>query len=72
MKTAHFTLTPKPPYSFDLTAGYLAYFQGRYGADRFEDGVFSRLLDIDGKLALLVRTPLVSIASINSTKSNKW
>ena len=53
METARFTLTPKPPYSFDLTAGYLAYFQGHYGADRLEDGVFSRLLDIDGKLALL-------------------
>ena len=53
METSHFKLTPKPPYSFDLTAGYLAYFQGHYGADRLEDGVFSRLLDIDGKLALL-------------------
>ncbi len=53
METARFTLTPKPPYSFELTAGYLTYFQGRYGADRFEDGAFSRLLEIDGKLALL-------------------
>ncbi len=53
VETARFTLTPAPPYSFDLTAGYLAYFQGHYGADRLEDGVFSRLLDIDGKLVLL-------------------
>ena len=53
VETSRFTLTPTPPYSFDLTAGYLAYFQGHYGADRLEDGVLSRLLDIDGKLALL-------------------
>ena len=53
METSRFTLTPTPPYSFDLTAGYLAYFQGHYGADRLEDGVFSRLLDVGGKLALL-------------------
>ncbi len=53
VETARFTLTPKPPYSFGFTAGHLTYFQGRYGADRFEDGAFSRLLEIDGKLALL-------------------
>ena len=52
MKTHTSTLKPVAPYSFELTAGYLAYFRGRYGADRFEGGVFSRLLDIDGKLVL--------------------
>ena len=52
MATARFSLAPKPPFSFELTAGYLAYFRGRYGADQFEGGVFRRLLDFDGKLVL--------------------
>ena len=52
MKTHTFALKPVAPYSFELTAGYLAYFRGRYGADRFEGGVFRRLLDFDGKLVL--------------------
>ena len=52
METARFTLTPKSPYSFGLTAGYLTYFQSRYGADQFEGGIFRRLLEFDGKLVL--------------------
>ena len=52
MQQATFTLTPSPPYDFDLTAGYLAYFRGRYAADTFEDGTFRRLLDLRGQLAL--------------------
>ncbi|MCH8207072.1 MAG: DNA-3-methyladenine glycosylase 2, partial [Chloroflexi bacterium] len=47
-----FVLRPRPPYDFDLTAGYLTYFRGRYGADAFEDGTFRRLLDVGGSLAL--------------------
>ena len=48
------TLRPAPPYDFDLTAGYLAYFLGRYAADTFEDGAFRRLLDLGEGLALVV------------------
>jgi DNA-3-methyladenine glycosylase II len=47
-----FVLRPRPPYDFDLTAGYITHFRGRYGADTFEDGVFRRLLNVGGLLAL--------------------
>ena len=47
-------LRPAAPYDFDLTAGYLAYFVGRYAADTFEDGTFRRLLDLGNRLALAV------------------
>ena len=49
---ASFDLSPAPPYDFELTAGYLTYFTGRYGADIFERGTFRRLLDLGGVLAL--------------------
>jgi len=38
------TLRPIQPYNFNLTAGYHTYFQGVYAADRFENGVYRRLL----------------------------
>ena len=47
-----FTLSPSPPYDFELTAGYATYFAGRYGADIFEGGTFRRLLDLNGVLVL--------------------
>jgi DNA-3-methyladenine glycosylase II len=50
---ATFALKPIPPYDFELTAGYLAYFRGRYAADSFEDGVLRRLLDLSGRLSLV-------------------
>lgn len=46
------TIVPVPPYDFDLTAAYATYFRGRYGTDSFENGVFRRLLDVDGVLFL--------------------
>ena len=49
---ASFTLSPAPPYDFELTAGYATYFTGRYGADIFEGGTFRRLLDLNGILVL--------------------
>ncbi len=52
MQQATFTLEPKPPYDFDLTANYVVYNRGRYGADIFEDGELRRLLDIGDTLAL--------------------
>ena len=44
------SLSPKPPYDFDLTASYAVYFRGRYGTETYDDGVFRRLLEIDGSL----------------------
>ena len=52
MNQKTFRLAPTPPYDFDLTAGYLTYFRGRYAAERYEAGVFRRLLESDGKLLL--------------------
>ena len=46
------TIKPKAPFDFDLTAGYHTYFQGRYGSDSLADGVYRRLLDLEGDLVL--------------------
>ena len=53
MPTTTLTLRPTPPYDFDLTAAYHTYFQGRSGADNLDEGVYRRLLDLDGRLALV-------------------
>jgi len=47
------TIAPTPPYDFDLTAGYATYFRGHYGAERYREGVFRRLLDCRGHLCLV-------------------
>ncbi len=52
MQTTTFTLHPKPPYDFGLTASYTVYNRGRYGADVFEGGKLRRLLDLGDTLAL--------------------
>ena len=54
------TITPVAPFDFELTAGYLTYFQGRYATDSLTDGVYRRLLDLDGKLVL------ASVSSVGS------
>ena len=56
------TLSPVAPFSFDLTAGYHTYYQSRYGSDSLEDGVYRRLLDIDGNLTL------ASVSSVGSVE----
>lgn len=53
MTERHTTLRPVPPYDFALTAAYHTYFQERSGADVFEDGVYRRLLEFDGRPALV-------------------
>ena len=45
-------VAPKAPFDFELTAGYHTYFQGRYGTDSLEGGVYRRLLALDGDLVL--------------------
>ena len=50
--TLNLSLNPVPPFDFELTAGYHTYFQARSGADSMGDGVYQRLLDLDGRLAL--------------------
>ncbi|MCD4717108.1 MAG: DNA-3-methyladenine glycosylase [Desulfobacterales bacterium] len=60
MKKTIIHLTPIPPYDFELIAEYAAYFQGRYAADHFQDGVYRRLLDVSGRLCL------VNVRSIGS------
>jgi len=54
-------IKPHPPFDFDLTASYHAYFQSRYGADSMEDGVYHRLLDLGDKLVL------ASVRSVGTT-----
>ena len=51
----HYTsaLTSPAPYDFDLTASYATYFQKRYAADSYIDGVFSRLLEIGDSPCLI-------------------
>lgn len=53
MRTMTLRLYPTPPFDFELTAGYHAYFQARSGADNVEGGVYRRLLDLDGRLVLV-------------------
>ena len=52
MERVIITLSPTPPYNFDLTAAYATYFRGRYGSDTFEGGIFQRLLDLGDCLYL--------------------
>ena len=47
------TIQPKAPYDFDLTASFATHYRGRYGAESFEEGVFRRLLEVDGRLVLV-------------------
>ena len=54
-------ITPTAPFDFTLTAGYHTYFQGRYGTDSLEDGVYRRLLDLGNKLVL------ASVQSVGNT-----
>jgi len=56
-------LFPKPPFDFELTAGYHTYFQGRYGTDSLNQGIYRRLLDLDGSLVL---ASVCSTGSIDS------
>jgi len=53
-------ITPVAPFDFELTAGYLTYFQGRYATDSLVGGVYRRLLDLDGQLVL------ASVSSLGS------
>jgi len=52
MKRSAFTLEPNPPYDFHLTAACAAYFRESSGVDTFKNGVFYRLLDLEGLLCL--------------------
>ena len=53
-------ITSVAPFDFELTAGYLTYFQGRYATDSLVDRVYRRLLDLDGQLVL------ASVSSLGS------
>ena len=57
------SLRPKPPYDFDLTASHAVHFRGRYGTENYDDGVFRRLLEINGSLYLI---SVRSIGTLNS------
>ncbi len=63
MEQALVTLTPVPPYDFNLTALSAVYFRDRYGANQFDGAVFRRLLDLKGKLCL---TSVRSLGTLDS------
>ena len=63
MEKAVITIKPVAPFDFDLTAGYHTYFQGRYGSDSLTDGVYRRLLDLEGNLVL------ASVRSVGSVEA---
>jgi len=56
-------LSPVPPYDFELTAAHAAYFEPNTAADWFHNGVFRRVLDIDGGLCLVKVRSLGQIES---------
>ena len=57
MEKATVSLTPRPPYDFDLTCGHLTFFRGTSGVDSLVDGVYVRVLDLDSTPVLaLVRS----------------
>ncbi len=67
ISTTH-TFSPQPPYDFDASASFAVYGRGRYAADLFEDGVFSRGLEVGGKTVGMrvrsvgdVETPLLEV-----------
>lgn len=55
MPTHHFTLTPTPPYSLDLTAIRFARFKDEI-VDRVQPGQYQRLLSADGRFVLATVT----------------
>ena len=63
METTHAHISPAAPFDFELTAGYHTYFQGRYGTDSLDQGVYRRLLDLGGRLVL------ASVSSVGSVDS---
>ncbi len=52
MEQASVTLTPVPPYDFNLTALSAVHFRDQHAANRFDGAVFCRLLDVRGELCL--------------------
>ena len=63
MKISRVCVSPVAPFDFELTSGYLTYFQSRYGTDSLDQGVYRRLLDLDGRLVL------ASVRSVGSVDS---
>ncbi len=52
MQQRSLVLTPTPPYDFRLTMGHLASFGTGARVNVFEDGRYSRLLEVEGKTLL--------------------
>ncbi len=65
MKNLSDTLEVSPPFSLAFTAGTLTYFQGRVGADCFENGVYRRALEMNGRIVLL---SVQDVGSVNAPR----
>ncbi|MBI2170928.1 MAG: DNA-3-methyladenine glycosylase 2 [Chloroflexi bacterium] len=48
------TLTPTAPFDLHLTASHQTYYQRESGADRYQDGVYSRVLLLGGSPVLAI------------------
>ncbi len=78
MKREVHHFNPHPPYDFEATAGYATYNLGRYAADSFERGVFSRALEFGGQPVLVKiaedsssATPLLTIEVVGDGASDE-
>ena len=65
MQRRRLVLTPTPPYDFRLTMEHLASFGTGARANVFEDGRYSRLLEVDGELVL---TQVQSVGTVEEPR----
>lgn len=69
---------PEPPFDFDRTVRFATYDSERYVADVYQDGTYSRLIEVGGRLALTqarsvgtVDEPALEIAVVGSRLSDE-
>ena len=67
MQQRRLTLTPTPPYDFRLTMEHLASFGTGAKVNVFEDGHYTRLLNIEGNLIL---TQVRSVGTVETPRLN--
>ncbi len=53
MRSLNRQLKAAPPFDFKLTAAYRTRFQDGFGSESFRDGVYRRVISLDGRTALM-------------------
>ena len=68
LERATFTVQPLPPFDFAMTADYATHYRGRSLWEFYENGVYRRVVDLDGRLGVAavrslgdVDTPLLEV-----------